>query len=58
MCFSEGEGITMVDKFYGKNFNIYKFKIEMFLATKDLSNIVGGSETPPPFTTNNNKAYD
>jgi hypothetical protein len=47
---SEGEGLTMMDKFNGENFNLYKFKLEMFLAAKDLWEIADGSEAPPPST--------
>lgn len=40
MGFSGGKGLTMVDEFNGKNFNIYKFKLEMVLATNNLWEIV------------------
>ena len=33
--YSWGQGIIMVDKFYGENLNHYKFQLEMVLATKD-----------------------
>ena len=40
----------MVENFSGNNFNFYKFKVEMVLATKDIWKIMDNSELPPPFT--------
>jgi len=32
---NEGEGVRLIDKFNGENFNLWKFKIEMILAEKN-----------------------
>lgn len=50
MACSEGLGHIMLDKFGGDNFNIYRFKLEMVMSTKDLWEIVEGTELPPPST--------
>ena len=50
MTSSENDGLISVDKFGGENFNLYKFKLDIALSTKDLWEIVEGSELPPPFT--------
>jgi hypothetical protein len=57
---SENNGLISVDKFGGDNFNLYKFKLEMVMSTKDLWEIVDGSELPPPFTASDEikKAYE
>ena len=57
---SENDGLISVDKFGGENFNLYKFKLEMAMSTKDLWEIVDGSESPPPSTASDEvkKAYD
>lgn len=59
MASSESEGFTTVDNFNGENLNLYKFKLEMVLVTKDLWKIVDGSKSPSPSTAidNNKKAY-
>jgi len=44
----EGENTRIIDKFNGENFNLWKFKMEMVLASIDLSEIVDGSEETPP----------
>jgi hypothetical protein len=38
----------IMDKFNTKKFNLWKFKIEMLLASMDLWDIVDGSEEPLP----------
>jgi hypothetical protein len=47
MVFSEDDKHIMVDKFGGKNFNLYKLKLEMLLSTKDLWEIMEGLDTSP-----------
>ena len=47
---NDNEFLRVVDKFNGENFSLWKFKIEMTLAAKDLWDIVDGSEGPPPST--------
>jgi hypothetical protein len=49
MASFEGENAKVIDKFNGENFNLWKFKMEMVLASMDLSEIVDGSEEAPPF---------
>jgi len=44
----EGESARVIDKFNGENFNLWKFKMEMVLASMDLWKIVDGSEEVPP----------
>ena len=51
MAFSEGDGHITLDKFGSDNFNLYKFKLEMVMSTKDLWEIVKGSGLPPPSMT-------
>lgn len=60
MASSESKRLTIVDKFNGKKFNLYRFKSEMVLATKDLWKIVDSSKLRPPSTANDNnmKAYE
>ena len=36
MASSGGEGVRIIDKFNGENFGMWKFKMEMILAEKDL----------------------
>ena len=59
MVSNEGEELIMADKCGAKNSNLYKFKLDMVLATKDLWEIAGSSEAPPPSTANDKvrKAY-
>ena len=47
MASSGGEGVRIIDKFNGENFGMWKFKMEMILAEKDLWEVVDGSEEPP-----------
>ena len=60
MASSEGDGHITLDKFGGDNFNLYKFKLEMVMSTKDLWEIVEGTELPPPSTASDEvkKAYE
>ena len=60
MVSSENDGHISVDNFGGENFNLYKFKLEMALSTKDLWKIVEGSELAPPSTTSDEvkKTYE
>jgi hypothetical protein len=44
---SENDGLISVNNFGGENFNLYKLKLEMVMSTKDLWEIVEGSELPP-----------
>jgi hypothetical protein len=48
MASFEGESARVIDKFNGENFNLWKFKMEMVLASMDLWEIVDGSEEAPP----------
>ncbi len=48
MASFEGESARVIDKFNGENFNLWKFKMEMVLASMDLWQIVDGSEEAPP----------
>lgn len=52
MAFFEGEGPKIVDKFNGVNFYLWKFKIEMVMAEKELWGIVDDSKEPPHSTSN------
>ena len=45
---STNDNLSMVDKFNGNNFGLWKFKMEMVLASKDLWDIMDNSESPPP----------
>ena len=47
MASYEGESSKVMEKFDGTDFHLWKFKIEMLLASKDLWEIVEGSEEPP-----------
>ena len=47
MASFEGEGPKVVDKFDGVNFHLWKFKMEMVIAEKELWEIVEGSEKAP-----------
>lgn len=47
MAMFEGESSKLVEKFDGVNFHLWKFKMEMLLASKDLWEIVEGSEEVP-----------
>ena len=60
MASSEGDGLITIDKCDGNIFNLYKFKLEMVLSTKDLWEIVKGKELPPPSTASDEvkKAYE
>src|ERR1700737_2951057 len=60
MASNEGDGHITLDKFGGDNFNLYKFKLEMVMSTKDLWEIVEGTELPPPSTASDEvkKAYE
>lgn len=44
---SGGEGVCIIGKFNGENFGMWKFKMEMILAEKDLWDVADGSEEPP-----------
>jgi hypothetical protein len=48
MASFEGESARIIEKFNGENFNLWKFKMEMVLASMDLWEIVDGSEEAPP----------
>ncbi len=48
MASFEGESAKVIDKFNGENFNLWKFKMEMVLASMDLWEIVDGSKEAPP----------
>ena len=54
MAFREDDGHNTLVKFGGDNFNLYKIKLEMALSTKDLWEIVEGTELPPPSTASGN----
>ncbi len=47
MASFEGESAKVIDKFI-ENFNLWKFKMEMVLASMDLWEIVDGSKEAPP----------
>jgi hypothetical protein len=40
MASFEGESARVIDKFNGENFNLWKFKMEMVLASMDLWEII------------------
>jgi hypothetical protein len=44
MASSDSEGLRLVEKFNGDNFSLWKFKMEMVLSSKELWDIVDGSE--------------
>jgi hypothetical protein len=48
MASFEGESARVIDKFNGENFNLWKFKMDMVLASMDLWEIVDGSKEAPP----------
>ncbi len=48
MASFEGESARVIDKFNGENFNLWKFKMEMVLASMDLWEIVDRSEEAAP----------
>ena len=48
MASFEGESVRVIDKINGDNFNLWKFKMEMVLASMELWEIVDDSEEPPP----------
>ena len=48
MASSNNDNLPMLDKFNGDNFGLWKFKMEMVLAAKDLWDIVDKSKSPPP----------
>ena len=60
MAFRENEGLKILDKFNGENFNLWKFKMEMILASRDLWDIVDESEEAPPSDANlkDKKAFE
>jgi hypothetical protein len=58
MVFSEGKGLTMVDEFNGKNFNLYKFKLDLVLVTNNFWEIVDGLQAPTLSTVNNMNMYE
>jgi hypothetical protein len=47
MASDEGEGPKVADKFDRMNVHLWKFKLEIQMAEKDLYEIVDGSEKPP-----------
>lgn len=51
MASNEGKVFITVDKFGGKNFSLYRFKLKMMFSTKNLWKIVEGSQAPPISTT-------
>jgi hypothetical protein len=48
MASFEGESARVIDKFNGENFSLWKFKMEMVLASMDLWEIVDGFKEAPP----------
>ena len=48
MASGDNEGLRVVDKFNGENFSLWKFKMEMVLASCDLRDIIDESEGAPP----------
>ena len=48
MAYLESEAARVIDKFHGEKFSLWKFKMEMALASVDLWDIVDGSEKAPP----------
>ena len=40
MATNEGDGVRVINKFNGDNFGLWKFKMQMILAEKDLWEIV------------------
>jgi hypothetical protein len=48
MALFEGDSTRVIDKSNGENFNLWKFKMEMVLASMDLWEIVDRSEEAPP----------
>ena len=48
MAYLESEAVRVIDKFQGEKFSLWKFKMEMALASVDLWDIVDGSEKAPP----------
>jgi hypothetical protein len=52
MASFEGTSARVINKFNGENFNLWKFKMEMVLASMDLWEIVDGSEEEPPCNSN------
>jgi hypothetical protein len=48
MASFEGESVRVIDKFNGEKFSLWKFKIEMVLASMDLWEIVDGFKEAPP----------
>lgn len=47
LALSEGKKLITIDKFDDDNLYLYKFKVEMVLAIKDLWKNIEGSYTPP-----------
>jgi hypothetical protein len=47
MASFEGENVRVIEKFNGENFNLWKFKMEMVLASMDLWEIVDEFEEAP-----------
>jgi len=48
MATFENESARSIDKFNGENFRLWKFRMEMVLASMDLWEIVEETEEPPP----------
>ncbi|OAE20919.1 hypothetical protein AXG93_3256s1660 [Marchantia polymorpha subsp. ruderalis] len=48
MASFEDKSAKTIDKFHGERFNLWKFKIEMLLASMDLWDIIDGSKKSPP----------
>lgn len=47
MASSEEMALSRIEKFNGKNFHLWKFKMQMVLEDKDLWGIVAGDEVEP-----------
>jgi hypothetical protein len=52
LCFAiasfEGESVTVLEKFNGTKFNIWKFKMNLTLSSMDLWKIIEGTKEAPP----------
>jgi hypothetical protein len=53
MASSENDGPIIVHNFGGKNINIYIFKLEIVLASRDFWKIMDESNAPPPSIVSN-----
>lgn len=49
MATFDGGSATVIDNFKRDNLNLWKFKMEMVLASMDLWEIVDNTEEPPSF---------